>query len=248
MVRSRVLARQLQLTALVGTAGAIFTIAGCGDPVLPSDYVGPPASTTTGKVLTLGSAKEAINPRLSVEWLSSLTGMPGQSTLEGQPLRFSRSLTLQTDWDIGLELPVDGAVLDPGNESSTPTGLRFAVGKMVYYDDRNADGRLDWTCRAGTCDVAKAVSHEFVVYVEGTKACRNATSTPGTLNSVARPTAGFSYYSFEGSVVRKLGAREPVQFMMADLPLTQWNPSDDLRRFANLLITVWSLGGLSGGC
>src|SRR5688572_13024361 len=99
MVRSRVLAWQLQLTALVGVAGGV--VAGCGDPVLPSDYVGPPASTTTGKVVELGTvtAREASRPRLSLEWLTSLAGAQGQSALEGQPLRFSRSPTVQADWD-----------------------------------------------------------------------------------------------------------------------------------------------------
>jgi hypothetical protein len=246
MVRSRVLAWQLQLTALVGVVGA--AVAGCGDPVLPSDYVGPPASTTTGKVLTLGAAREAARPRLSVEWLSRLNGAPGESTLEGQPLRFTRSVTLQSDWDIGLELPVDGAVMDLSKAATPVTGLRFAVGKMVYFDDRDGDGRLNWNCQVGTCDLAKAVSHEYVVYVEGTRACRNATTTQGSLNNAARPTAGFSYFSFEGSVPSKLDGREPLQFFLADQSLLQWNPSDDLRKFAKALILLWSLGSLSSGC
>jgi hypothetical protein len=242
MVRSGVHGRLL-LTTLVGMVGLVTA---CGDPVLPSDYVGPPASTTTGKVLTYGAAREATRPRLSVEWLSSLNGAPGESTLEGQPLRFTRSVTLQSDWDIGLELPVDGAVLDPSKASTPVTGLRFAVGKMVYYDDRDGDGRLNWSCRVGTCDLAKAVSHEFVVYVEGTRACRNAATTQGSLLA-ARPTAGFSYFSFEGSVPRKLDERQPVQFILADQSLPAWNPSDDLRKFAAVLISLWSLG-LTSGC
>ena len=174
MVRSRVLAWQLRLTALVGVASGV--VAGCGDPVLPSDYVGPPASTTTGKVVALGTvtAREVSRPRLSLEWLTSLSGTQGQSALEGQPLRFSRSPTLQTDWDIGLEVPISSPKLIDQSVTGTD-GLQISVGKMVYYDDRNADGRLDWTCRSGTCDVAKAVSHEYVVYVGGTKACRNST-------------------------------------------------------------------------
>src|SRR5690348_14676003 len=111
MVRSPVHAWQLRLTALVGVAGAI--VAGCGDPMLPSEYTGPPASTTTGKVLTLGTvtAREATRPRLSLEWLTSLSGAPGSSALEGQPLRFSRSPTVQSDWDIGLEVPTSSPKL-----------------------------------------------------------------------------------------------------------------------------------------
>jgi hypothetical protein len=245
MVRSRVLAWQLRLTALVGVAGGV--VAGCGDPVLPSDYAGPPASTTTGKVVALGTvtAKEVSRPRLSLEWLTSLSGAQGQSALEGQPLRFSRSPTLQTDWDIGLEVPISSSSLIDQGDTGTD-GLQISVGKMVYYDDRNADGRLDWTCRAGACDVAQAVSEEYVVYVGGTKACRNST---GGLETGARPAAGYSYYQFRGGAIRKLKSNEPVSFLLADLPLAARDPSDELRRFASLLLTLWqSLGALSGGC
>jgi hypothetical protein len=244
MVRLRVLARQLQLTALVGMVGLV--VAGCGDPVLPSDYVGPPDSTTTGKVLTLGTvtAREAARPRLSVEWLTSLTGQPGTSALEGQPLRFSRSSTLTTDWDIGLEVPIRSPKLFEQTTSNSG-GLQISVGKMVYYDDRNADGRLDWTCRTGACDIAKAVSYEYVVYVSGTMACRNST---GGLDG-ARPAPGYSYYEFQGGTIRKLKAAESVRFLMADLSLPQSDPSDGLRNFATLLLRYWSsLGALSGGC
>ncbi len=243
MVRSRVLAWQLRLTALVGVASGV--VAGCGDPVLPSDYVGPPASTTTGKVVELGTvtAREVSRPRLSLEWLTSLSGTQGQSALEGQPLRFSRSPTLQSDWDIGLEVPISSPKLIDQSVTGTE-GLQISVGKMVYYDDRNADGRLDWTCRGDTCDVAKAVSHEYVVYVGGTKACRN--STDGSKSST-RPAAGYSYYEFQGGTIRKLDSGESVRFMLADL--APHDPSDDLRRFATQLLTLWlSRGALSGGC
>jgi len=246
MVRSRVLAWQLRLTALVWVAGGV--VAGCGDPVLPSDYAGPPASTTTGKVVELGTvtAKEASRPRLSLEWLTSLSGAQGQSSLEGQPLRFSRSPTLQTDWDIGLEVPISSPKLIDQSDTGTD-GLQISVGKMVYYDDRNADGRLDWTCRSGTCDLAKAVSYEYVVYVGGTKACRNGTG--GLETNSARPAAGYSYYEFQGGTIRKLNSDESVRFLLADLSLSQSDPSDELRKFARLLLTLWqSLGALSGGC
>ena len=244
MVRLRVLAWQLQLTALVGLVGSV--VAGCGDPVLPSDYVGPPDSTTTGKVLTLGTVtlREAARPRLSVEWLTSLSGLPGTSALEGQPLRFSRSPTLTTDWDIGLEIPIGSPKLVDQSTSGS-VGLQISVGKMVYYDDRNSDGRLDWSCRSGACDIAKAVSYEYVVYVGGTMACRNGnTGLDG-----ARPALGYSYYEFQGGTIRKLRAGESVRFLMADLSLPQSDPTEELRNFATLLLRAWSSpGALSGGC
>jgi hypothetical protein len=245
MVRSRVLAWQLRLTALVGVAGGV--VAGCGDPVLPSDYSGPPASTTTGKVVSLGTvtAREVARPRLSLEWLTSLSGAQGQSALEGQALRFSRSPTLLTDWDIGLEVPIASPKLIDQAVTGTD-GLQISVGKMVYYDDRNGDGRLDWNCRSDACDLANAVSYEYVVYVGGTKACRNSTDALGTNT---RPAAGYSYYEFQGGYIRKLNSGESVRFLLADLSLSQSDPSDELRRFASLLLTLWqSRGALSGGC
>jgi hypothetical protein len=244
MLRTRVLAWQVPwLAALLGAS------AGCGDPVLPSDYAGPPAANVTADVLVLGTvtAKDAAQPRLSLEWLASWSGLPGQSTLIGQPLRFSRSVTLQADWDIGLELPIALAKLNPGPEAATG-GLRVGVGKMVYFDDRNGDGRLDWSCQGLACDQAKAVSVEYVVYVEGATACRNATTAPGALEVNTRPTAGYNYYQLQGGTIRKLRPGEPMRFLLADRSLPESNPSDELRTFAKVLFSLWSLGQLSGGC
>src|SRR5687768_16075999 len=100
--------------------------------MLPSDYVGPPAAEVTGNVTLEGvsTAREAERPRLSLEWLAGLAVSPtGGSALVGQPLRFARSTRIQTDWDIGLETPIDGAKMPLPGASDR---VRVAVGKMVY--------------------------------------------------------------------------------------------------------------------
>ena len=234
--------------ATVATALLTIGAAGCGDPVLPSDYAGPPAATRSADVVVLGAItpKEAGTPRLSLEWLSDLDGQPGQSTLIGQPLRFERSSKLQNDWDIGLELPIEIAKLNPPPGSSQ--ALRFGVGKMVYYDDRTGDGRLNWGCRSFNCDQAKAVSREFVVYIEGGLKCRSAGAASSGSDVSARPSAGYNYYRWEGSSLSKLSASEPLNFVLSERSLAENDPSDDLRAFVRLLFTLWSLGHLSPDC
>ena len=79
-------------------------------------------------------------------------------------------------------------------------------------------------------------------------ACRNSTATPGGLEGSARPTAGYNYYEYQSSTIRRLRTGEPMSFYMTDRSLRENNPSDDLRSFARLLLTLWSLGGLGSGC
>src|SRR5262245_4399935 len=133
---------------------ALGGIAACGDPILPSDFSGPPAGEVSGTVVegASGAPKDADQPRLSLEWLNL---GPGAPALVGQVLFYQRSEKLKSDWDIGLSTPSESAKFDIVVGSRR---VRIAVGKMVYYDDRVPDGRLDWSCATSTCDRVKAVS------------------------------------------------------------------------------------------
>ena len=230
-------------------AAVLMMAVGCGDPILPSDYAGPPAAMLSGVVFQGPVApREASQPRLSLEWLTDFEAAPGQSTLVGQPLRFSRSVKLQNDWDIGLDVPIDGAKLPAEEGTLSSERVRVGVGKMVYFDDRNGNGRLDWTCRTGVCDQAQAISYEYVVYVEGGIKCRSAGVTGANSESYGRPSTGYNYYRFENSSIRTVPAGEPMNFLMTDRSLPDSDPSDELRSFARLLLGLWQLGQLSGGC
>lgn len=214
---------------------------GCGDAVLPSDYAGPPASAVAGNVVaSLGLTKDADHPRLSVEWLSSLDASNDASTaLIGQDLRFVRSSKLATDWDIGLALPLDRATL-----AFPSSNVKASVGKMVYYDDRLGDGKLDWHCTGSTCDLVKSVSADFVVFVQSPPVCTPSTGGPAR----ARVPSGYHYYRMEGGRPVELGADEPVSFVVTDESLSESNPSGDLRAFATALQSLWGLLNPFDGC
>jgi hypothetical protein len=216
--------------------------------MLPADYQGPPASAIRASAFQIGSGpfNEARLPRMSLEWLTSLDASPGSTTLTGQPLRFARSPALETDWDIGLDLPVEGARFErPLGTSAGSGSVRIAVGKMIYYDDQDRDGRLTWDCRSSiNCDAPKAVSVEFVVYVDATARCAfGAGADPRR-----RVSAGYHYYQLVGSSISELPAGQPMSFFLADLSLAQSDPSDDLRRFAKVLLQAWTQALLTPGC
>ena len=235
-------------TTLVVTV-VVTVFVGCGDPMLPSDYAGPPAATVSGDVsLSLQSAgffRDADRPRLSLEWLAT-QGSPvvtSAATLVGQPLRFARSTRIQNDWDIGLETPIDRAVVPVSSGSAAgATSVRVGVGKMIYFDDRDGDGQLSWVCdgRGRPCDQVKAVSREFVVFVDAPVSC--AAGLRGEVRQ--RLSAGYHYYRPEGPLLRKLAAGEPMSFVLEDRTLLESDPSADLRRFAEMLFSVVSRGPL----
>lgn len=227
---------------------------GCGDAMLPSDYVGPPAATTTGNVVLEGVAsRDAERPRLTLEWLlpeAENSTIP----LVGQPLRFARSMRIQNDWDIGLETPIDRAkraLPDPSGQSRT----RIAVGKMVYFDDRDDDGRVDWTCgqastqlgdRIRVCDQVKAVSREFVAFVEGSPGC-----ALGPRGDGRRLAPGYHYFRIVSSPLgglsaQELGPDEPMSFSLGDRTLLESNPTEELRSFGSFLVRVLSSSSLPG--
>src|SRR5689334_13905020 len=105
---------------------AFASLASCGDPMLPADFSGPPAAAVTGNVLPGSTiAVEAIHPRMSLEWLDDVN-----VSLVSQSLNYQRSEKLQTDWDIGLNLPKETAKF---NRSVGARSVRIGVGKIVYF-------------------------------------------------------------------------------------------------------------------
>jgi hypothetical protein len=222
----------------LGAGGAVLT--GCGDPSLPSDYEGPPLAEVSGVVFAwTPTAKLAKFPVLSLEWLPTLETTVDRATkpLAGQTLRFVRSSRLDNDWDIGLLRPTDQAQQTFGQ-------VKFSVGKLVYFDDRVNDGRLDWGCGGSGvgCDVVKAISSEYVVFLEATPICR---TRPG---QSARPqlTLGFHYYRVENGFVRELNSNESMSFSITDRTPFDSDPTRDLRAFVSALTRMWSLDSLAG--
>jgi hypothetical protein len=229
-------------TAVALTIGLAAANAGCGDAYLPADYAGPPAAAITGNVFGEPTDKQAQYPMLSLEWLEAPASgaAPLVGDLLGQPLRFVRSQRLDNDWDIDLPLPVEKAKLVRTNASGR---IGFSVGKMVYYDDRTHDGQLDWTCAGSNCDVIKAVSPEFVVFLESSPPCRTRVGDP------IRPQVdrGFHYYRLLDGLPQELAQNEPLSFLITDQTPSESDPSADLRAFAEALLQLWSISAL-GGC
>jgi hypothetical protein len=213
--------------------GFAAVLAGCGDPMLPAGYQGPPAGAISASVFQIAPVTKVQRPALSLEWLTNLDALPGSNTLTGQPVRFARSPALQTDWDIGLELPIEGAKLDRPIGPAATDRVRVAVGKMVYFDDQNGDGRLTWSCRGIGCDQPKAVSVEFVVYVDPDARCAFGADP-------RKRVEGYHYYHFDGGVPREMNAGESVSFLLADRSLAESDPSDELRSFARQLLIDWT--------
>lgn len=226
--------------SLAGAVLASLCLAGCGDPMLPSDFAGPPAGAVTGNVLQGAPAGEAGRPFMSLEWLAGLGPFePGVRSLIGQTLRYQRSSRLQSDWDIGLSLPAEAVKFD---FDIATRKVRLGVGKVVYFDDRVADGTMDWTCRALECDRVKAVSAEFVVYVESPPFCEE---TRG-ISPRPRLSSGYHYFSFDGRVLRERDASEPLSFTLADQTPGDGDPTKDLQAFASYLLWSWAVSALDG--
>jgi hypothetical protein len=239
--------------ALAGLLPLVAAAAGCGDPMLPSDYAGPPAGAVSGNVFAWAPTdKVAKFPLLSLEWLGALD-VPVEVPVEAprtilfsQSLRFVRSSRLENDWDIDLVVPEQSALLE---RTFAAGRFRFSVGKVVYFDDRTRDGRIDWTCGSGqiqtlgSCDVIKAVSTEYVVYLESAPACR------ARVGALTKPEMGrgFHYFRLEGGLPRELAPDEPIGFAITDRSPVDSDPTRQLRLFAESLLTMWRFDTL-GDC
>jgi hypothetical protein len=210
-------------------------LSGCGDPMLPADFSGPPAAAVKGNVVGTETNEDAVHPRLSLEWLDDM-----KLTLVGQSLSYQRSQKLQTDWDIGLAFPKETAKFDARVGARQ---VRIGVGKIVYFDDRDGNGKLDWTCDDVRCDRVMAISSQYVLYVEKPPYCQ-AFEGGAPKASLA---AGYHYYSFEGGSLRKLTAADPMSFTIIDRMPAEIDPTVDLQAFAAYLVDLWRVN-LNSGC
>jgi hypothetical protein len=230
-------ANAISARVLVLLGPQVLWALGCGDPMLPSDYAGPPAATVSGNVLgELPELRNAQEPAFSLEWL---TGSEQINPLVGQALQFERS-DRHHEWNIGVEQPAARARLDLSQGASDH--VRFAVGKMIYFDDGQRDRKLDWKCTGVGCDQVKAVSAEFIVFVERPPTCQP--SEGGPLRPRLAP--GFHYYRFDGAGLREMPPGEPLSFVPTVRPLAESNPTLELRAFANYLIERWRGTALQG--
>jgi hypothetical protein len=216
---------------------------GCGDPLLPSDYAGPPAATVAGNVLSeLPGQRNAKQPAFSLEWLTAVAPVGGaiqSSSLLGQPLQFQRS-PRDHEWNIGVERPAVQARLDLTYASDH---VRFSVGKMVYFDDGVRDGRLDWGCVGPACDVVKAVSAEFIVFVERPPTCQPIGGGP----TRPRLAPGFHYYRLDPlGALLEVSPAEPLSFVPTMRTLAESAPAVELLEFARRLMDRWRGSALEG--
>jgi hypothetical protein len=216
-------------------------LAGCGDPVLPSDFTGPPAAAVSGNVIGLMAIRGDVErPRMSLEWLVG-NGLTAGS-LMGQALTFRRSDELQHDWDIGLRLPTESAKFDVPVDAGAGAGARIGVAKMVYFDDRSKIERIDWTCTGTSCNRVLAVSAQFVLFIEQPSYCME----PGKLTARPRMTAGYHYFSFNPStrVMSEQSASDSMRFDIVDRAPADSLLVGDLLDFTVQLWRNWHLGAL----
>ena len=213
----------------------LATLVSCGDPMLPADFSGPPAAAISGNVLPGATATaDAAHPHMSLEWLDNLN-----VSLVGQSLSYQRSEKLQTDWDIGLSLPKETAKFE---RSVGSRSFRIGVGKIVYFDDRDGNDKLDWSCRGARCDRVMAISSQFVLFVERPPYCQAFEGAPPK----PRLAPGYHYYAFEGGALRTLSASDPLSFTLIDRAPADSDPTAELQAFAKSLLSLWLLSPTSG--
>lgn len=220
--------------ACVWIAGVAATLLGaCGGPMLPSDFTGQPAGRVNGTVQRAPGIAAAARPHLSLEWLRRVgTTTPAPGALIGQMASYERSPDVTTDWNIDLDAPVDAARF---NAVLGGRQARLATAKLVYFDDRLPDGRLDWGCTGDSCDRVSAVSREFVVFVETPPACARS----------ARPLLppGYHYFSYDQQTgaVHQLATSEALIFMLGDRTPASSDPTKALNSFADALVRSWAV-------
>jgi hypothetical protein len=215
----------------------------CGDVLLPADYQGPPASAVGGSVVRTDNAEfaEATDPRFSVEWLSGSKDLNTGNFLFSQSVSFTRSQQLQKDWDLGIDLPKTAAKLKI-NLGSMSTNM--AVGKLIYFDDKDGNQRLDWNCSSTKCDQVKAVSAEFVVYLDQPLTCPSKAG--GNNERKNRLGGGFHYFEFLGSTPLEVQRNADLHFDLTETPSAWADPTTALQRFAQQFQRNFVSGAFSG--
>lgn len=226
-------------------AAAMSLATGCGDALLPADYAGPPAAEIGGSVVRSDDSQhlEAKSPRLALVWLTSLEEAAASSPLFVQPVSFSRSQELRKDWDIGLSTPAEAAKLTLDIGPATTSRPRMAIGKMVYFDDRDGNGVFGFPCTSAACDLVKAVSHEFVVYLDQPLTCQSD-GPVGALSKV-RLTRGFHHFEWDGHTMLEAPPGGDLRFMLQ--PGAGWpDAAATLQDFARQMVRTYRIGALTG--
>ncbi|MDX2022894.1 MAG: hypothetical protein SF187_21855 [Deltaproteobacteria bacterium] len=215
----------------------------CGEALLPATYEGPAAAEVSGAVVrsTNAAVTEAGAPRFSLEWLNAAP-RADEFPLHGQTVGFARSAQLQKDWDLEFAVPRQAAKMTLNFGSGTAT---VAIGKLVYFDDKNGDGRLNWQCARHDCDQVKALGEEFVVFMDQPLTC--TTTTAEGVEKRTRLSAGFHYFQWVGSSVKEVNRDADLRFELADTPASWVDPTSNLQRFMQQLQRSYGANAL-GGC
>jgi hypothetical protein len=227
-----------------GTLLLLFGVGACGDPLLPSDFTGPPSGAVNGVVVVDDPAvAPAAKPQLSLQWLSTTENSVNR--LVSQPLTFARAVSIESDWSIDLARPEQSLQTERAAE---PNGIRMLVGKIVYFDDADGDGSLSWSCESSSCDRAVAFGEEFVVYVIDPVFCRDTSDS--THNRIDAPllSAGYHYFRYRGNSPDEIDGSQPMRFLVESTPdLSTDTLTGNLEIFASRLARKLSLSSL-GGC
>jgi hypothetical protein len=169
-----------------------------------------------------------------MEWLDQ-----GGTSLIGQAITFQPSTKLQRDWDIGLALPVDGVKIQ---RSVAERPVRIAVGKIVYYDDRDRTDRIEWGCRGTGCDRVMAVSSQYVLFIDQPPTCINFEGTA----LKPRVSSGYHYFTLVGGQYREMPTGDPMNFTLTDMAPADSDPTASLQVFTRSLFTFWA--SFTPGC
>ncbi len=188
-----------------------------------------------------GAQLDAETPRLSLVWLTELDGSDSPAFVT-QPVAFARSQQLRKDWDIGIGTPLESAKIRLPLGSS---GSRLAIGQLVYFDDRDADGQFGWGCEGLRCDQIKAISSEFVVYLDTPLTCQSQ-SALGT-ETKTHLGSGFHSFTSNGSGFEERPLSGDLQFVLHEAAPVWADSLAALRSFVQQLTRAYQLNAL-GGC
>lgn len=210
---------------------------------MPASYEGPAAAEVGGSVVRSATAAftEAEAPRFSLEWLNAAP-RPNETSLHAQTVGFARSAQIQKDWDLEFAVPRQDAKMSLNFGSSS---VNLAIGKLVYFDDRDRDGRVNWQCGGSECDQVKAMSEEFVVFLDQPLTC--TTTTADGVQKRTRLAGGFHYFQWLGTSVKEVSGNQDLRFELADTPASWVDPTTALQRFTQQLQRAYTAGSL-GGC